>query len=94
MESSHQSRVMDNENAALALLLKLPKCGMRISFSIFLPSNLLQEKLGLCMLDDHIEPIPSGPLSLWERVRERVRPAAAHQPGNFDLRHALFPFAI
>ena len=42
------------------------------------------------MLDDSIEPIPSDPLSL----RERVRPAAAHQPGNFDLRHALFLFAI
>ena len=46
------------------------------------------------MSDDRIGPIPSGPLSLWERVRERGRSAAMHQPENFDLRHTLFSFAI
>ena len=75
MESSHQSRVMDNENAALALLLKLPKCGMRISLFIFLPSNLLQEKLGLCwtITSNRSPPVPS-PSGRGSGPQRRINP--------------------
>ena len=45
----------------LALLLKLSKCGMRVSLSILLPSNLLQKKLGRywTIASNRFPPIPS-----------------------------------